>query len=72
MSHDERDNRPGLTRRRLTQGLAAGAAALAAPGRAARADRPGAHRLRDGAHRARGPAARRSARSRTTCCGPSS
>ena len=31
MSHDERDTRPGLTRRRVTQGLAAGAAALAAP-----------------------------------------
>jgi branched-chain amino acid transport system substrate-binding protein len=31
MSHAERDTRPGLTRRRLTQGLAAGAAALAAP-----------------------------------------
>jgi len=31
MSHDERDARPGLTRRRVTQGLAAGAAALAAP-----------------------------------------
>jgi branched-chain amino acid transport system substrate-binding protein len=32
MSHDERDTQPGLTRRRVTQGLAAGAAALAAPG----------------------------------------
>ena len=31
MSHDQRDTRPGLTRRRVTQGLAAGAAALAAP-----------------------------------------
>jgi len=31
MSHDERDTHPGLTRRRVTQGLAAGAAALAAP-----------------------------------------
>jgi branched-chain amino acid transport system substrate-binding protein len=31
MSHDERDNHPGLSRRRVTQGLAAGAAALAAP-----------------------------------------
>ena len=31
MSHDERDNRPGLSRRRVTQGLAAGAAVLAAP-----------------------------------------
>ncbi len=31
MSHDERDNLPGLSRRRVTQGLAAGAAALAAP-----------------------------------------
>ena len=31
MSHDERDTRHGLTRRRVTQGLAAGAAALAAP-----------------------------------------
>jgi branched-chain amino acid transport system substrate-binding protein len=32
MSHDEIDTQPGLTRRRVTQGLAAGAAALAAPG----------------------------------------
>ncbi len=31
MSHDKRNSHPGLTRRRLTQGLAAGAAALAAP-----------------------------------------
>jgi branched-chain amino acid transport system substrate-binding protein len=31
MSHDQRDTRTGLTRRRVTQGLAAGAAALAAP-----------------------------------------
>jgi branched-chain amino acid transport system substrate-binding protein len=31
MSHDERDNRPGPNRRHVTLGLAAGAAALAAP-----------------------------------------
>jgi branched-chain amino acid transport system substrate-binding protein len=31
MSHDDTSARPGLSRRRLTQGLAAGAAALAAP-----------------------------------------
>ena len=31
MSHDERDTLHGLTRRRVTQGLAAGAATLAAP-----------------------------------------
>ena len=31
MSHDERDTHPGPNRRHITLGLAAGAAALAAP-----------------------------------------